>query len=222
MENKKQQQIDEIFKNELEGNTSSPSFENWENIASELEGDSIDGFVKNHLEEIQPNPHPKIWNGIKRKLPLSLLLRNQLNWLSRIAAVLVIFMVTVVVWNKGDNVMAVESKKMIAQEVVPMPDLVQPKEPVDFVFAINENANQNSISASEELFLEDDKTNEDLWTDLMDEEEDRMSDFNDDIIDKSLEEILELPFENIEAVIPDYENQFSIDFLENDYSFDKK
>ena len=221
MKNKEQHQFDEIFKNGLEHNTPTPSFENWKNIATELEGESFDSFVKNHLEEVQPTPNPKIWNGIKRKLPLSLLVKNQLNWLSRIAAVLVIFMVVLLIWNKDKEIPTIIENEPIAEEVIS--ETTTPKEPVDFVFSINENAGENTISASEELFLEDDKTNEDLWSDvIVEEEEDLMVDVNGDIIDKSLEEILALPIESLEAVVTNFENQFSDVFLENESSFNEK
>ena len=56
-----------IFKGKLDNFTPSPPNFNWQNIASQLEGDDLDGFVKNNLTEIEPTPNPKIWANIKPK-----------------------------------------------------------------------------------------------------------------------------------------------------------
>lgn len=192
-----------IFKGKLDNFTPSPPNFNWQNIASQLEGDDLDGFVKNNLTEIEPTPNPKIWANIKQKLPLSLLVRNQLNWLSRIAAVLIIFMVAILFLNKKEKAITDSSKSEIVHTSTNNEKIAK-AENSDFVFTINYD-NKKETSASEELSLEDEKTLEDFWS-FIDEEEDFIDDLDKDIIEKSLIPILQLPIENLEAALP-YKNK---------------
>lgn len=190
---------EDIFKNKFGNFTPPPPNSNWQQIASQLEGEELDAFIKKHLNDIEPTPNPQIWENIKRKLPLSLLVRNQLNWLSRIAAVLIIFMVAVLLINKKDN-QNTSSKKAIEVTEVNTPSLVENKN-LDFVFAI-ENTNKREISASEELSLEDEITLENFWSVINDEQESFFAEVDEEIIKKSLQPILQLPIENLEAALP--------------------
>lgn len=190
---------EEIFKDKFANFTPPPSNNNWQKIASQLEGEELDAFAKNNLGEIEPTPNPKIWANIKRELPLSLLVRNQLNWLSRIAAVLIIFMVAILFFDKKENINNNLKNSEVASSNNTNERLGQ-EESTDFVFAIN-NDNRKEASASEELYLEDDKTLEDFWSSL-EEEEDFISEVDQDIIEKSLQPLLKLPIENLEAALP--------------------
>lgn len=189
---------EEIFKDKLTNFTPPPP-NHWQKIASQLDGEELDAFAKNNLSEIESTPDPKIWNNIKRNLPLSLLVRNQLNWLSRIAAVLIIFMVAILFFDKKENINNATENSEIASTNVLLEKIDQNKNS-DFVFAIG-NDDKKETSASEELYLEDDKTLEDFWSSL-EEEEDFISKVNQDVIEKSLQPLLKLPIENLEAALP--------------------
>lgn len=194
------QQFDDFFKEKLEENTPVPPTNNWEKVASELEGASLDGFMKNHLKEISATPNPENWNKIKKRLPLSLLLRNQLNWLSKIAAVLIIFMVAVLLLN--DKTIEEKSSQKLISIVEPAKEIVKEKErPKDFVFTIEESNDKNETSASEELFLEDEDTMEELWNDLLDGDEEILAVADEETVRKSLEPLQQLPIENLEAAL---------------------
>ena len=189
---------EEIFKDKL-ANFTPPPPNNWQKIASQLEGEELDAFAKNNLSEIEPTPNPKIWANIKRELPLSLLVRNKLNWLSRIAAVLIIFMVAILFFDKKENINSdTENSEMASSNIID--EKIDQNENSDFVFAIG-NDEKKEVSASEELYLEDDKTLEDFWSSL-EEEEDFISEVDQDIIEKSLQPLLKLPIENLEAALP--------------------
>jgi hypothetical protein len=195
---------EEIFKNKL-ANFTPPPPNNWQKIASQLEGEELDAFAKNNLSEIEPTPNPKIWATIKRNLPLSLLVRNQLNKLSRIAAVLIIFMVAILFFDKKENTNSNAENPAIASTNITGKKLGQEKRS-DFVFAIG-NDNKKETSASEELYLEDEKNLEDFWSSL-EKEEDFISEVDEDIIEKSLQPLLKLPIENLEAALP-HKNKIS-------------
>ncbi len=190
---------EEIFKDKLANFTPPPPNNNWQKIASQLEGEELDDFAKNNLSEIEPTPNPKIWANIKRELPLSLLVRNQLNWLSRIAAVLIIFMVAILFFDKKENSNS-ETENLEMASIDSPDEKIEQEESSDFVFAIGID-DKKETSASEELYLEDDKTLEDFWSSL-EEEEDFISAVDQDVIDKSLQPLLKLPIENLEAALP--------------------
>ncbi|MEM6963905.1 MAG: hypothetical protein AAF573_04000 [Bacteroidota bacterium] len=190
--------LDDYFKQELGDHTPTPSADNWRKIASELEGQSLDGFVKNHLEDMAPTPHPENWEKIRKQLPLSLLLRNQLNWLSGMAAMLILFMIAVLLLDKKP-ITNEASAEVISKIENDDQIIVEKATPNDFVFAINENSEQRESSASEELFLEDEDTMEELWNDLLDGDEEIVAQADTDIIQKSLEPLRQLPAENLEA-----------------------
>ena len=180
---------EDIFQERLANFTPPPPGSNWQKVASQLQGEELDSFVKNDLSEIEPTPNPKIWVNIKRSLPLSLLVRNQLNWLSGIAAILIIFMVVILFFNKKDKNKLDSLNSEIASTNI-NDDRISKKEHSDFVFAIGNN-NKKETSASEELSLEDEKTLEDFWS-YLNEEEDFTEDIDEDIIKESLKPLLQL------------------------------
>jgi len=193
-----QEEIDDIFKNGLEGFTPTPPPSNWKKITAELEGEQLDSFVKDNLLNIEATPNPEIWTNIKKELPLSLLLKNKLNWLSRIAAVLIIFMITLLVLDKKEtptnsNIAIIENQE--SEEIAAI------EESVDFVFDIDESETTKELSASEELSMEDEKIVDDFWASVMNEDDD-FAKVDEEVIEKSLEPILELPIENLEAALP--------------------
>ncbi len=197
---------EDIFKKKLADFTPPPPTANWQKIASQLEGEELDAFVKNNLNNIEPTPNPKIWANIKQKLPLSLLVRNQLNWLSRIAAVLIIFMVAILFFNKKETTNTDNINSEIANNDIEAKTIVKEKTS-DFVFTIGNN-NKKETSASEELSLDDEKTLEDFWSSI-NEEEDFIEDIDEDVIEKSLIPILQLPIENLEVALPRKKNKIS-------------
>jgi len=173
---------------------------NWQKIASQLEGEDLDAFVKNNLNKIEPTPNPKIWANIKRKLPLSLLVRNQLNWLSGIAAALIIFMVAILFFDKKETTNPIAKNNEVPSVIMIEDKNVVQEQSSDFVFTISDDVKKET-SASEELSLEDEKTLEDFWS-VMDEEEDFIADIDEEIIEESLKPLLQLPIENLEAALP--------------------
>jgi hypothetical protein len=195
---------EEIFKNKL-ANFTPPPPNNWQKIASQLEGEELDAFAKNNLSEIEPTPNPKIWATIKRNLPLSLLVRNQLNKLSRIAAVLIIFMVAILFFDKKENTNSNAENPAIASTNITDEKIGQEKRS-NFVLAIG-NDDKKETSASGELYLEDEKTLDFFWSSL-EKEEDFTSEVDQYIIERSLQPLLKLPIENLEAALP-HKNKIS-------------
>jgi hypothetical protein len=196
---------EDFFKERFNDFTPPPPNTNRQKIASQLDGEDLDSFVKNNLSEIEPTPNPKIWANIKRSLPLSLLVRNQLNWLSGMAAILIIFMVAILFFNKKEIANTDSFNAEIDSTNFDDKKIVQEKNS-DFVYAINYN-NKKQTSASEELSLDDEKTLENFWSSI-DEEEDFIAD--EEVIKNSLKPLLQLPIENLEAALPRSKKPLSI------------
>ncbi len=86
------QNIDNLFKDAFSNHAVPPPPRMWEKIEQELPLTTTDKVFKQAFNHYEVEPKPEVWTRIKRELPLSLVLRNHLNWLSRVAAVLVIGM----------------------------------------------------------------------------------------------------------------------------------
>ncbi|HFC01290.1 MAG TPA: hypothetical protein ENJ53_10840 [Phaeodactylibacter sp.] len=201
MKKENREDIDDFFREGLDDFMVSPPPANWDEISSQLEGQEIDAFAKNQLDKLEVTPPPHVWNHVKRELPLSLWIRSRLNQLSKIAAVLIIFMIVLLVVNKEKTpkTLAVSNSPIIE----PLEITLVPQVSNDFVFAINDDGqDEKQTSASEELSLEDEKTIEDFWSLVMDDDED-LTGADEEVIEKSLAPILELPIENLKAAIGD-------------------
>ncbi len=98
------QDIDDLFKNAFEDFQQLPTKNLWGNIQEKLETKEVDQVFYDALKGYEREPSDKVWLAVKRHIPLSLALRNQLRYLSRVAAVLVfIMLVTIYFTNKNNN-----------------------------------------------------------------------------------------------------------------------
>lgn len=86
------QDIDNLFKDAFSNHAVPPPPRMWEKIEQDLPLTTTDKVFKKAFTNYEVEPKPEVWTRIRRELPLSLVLRNHLNWLSRVAAVLVIGM----------------------------------------------------------------------------------------------------------------------------------
>jgi len=218
MKNKEQQQLDDFFKNRLEENSIPPSFDNWEKIVSHLEGEQFDHFVKNELQDIAPTPPPRVWNNIKSQIPLSLWLRNHLNWMSKIAAALIVFMVVVLVFDKKENKNINEEASSIVKQEIDKP-LIEKDLFEDFTLAIENEIVENKTTPEEEFILDIEISDEDIFSLLEDEED---FEIDEEVVENSLEPYTELPSETAEASIQKMETQPPLNFPQVEtYSNDK-
>ena len=193
-----EEEIDDFFKDALDGLFAAPPAANWQKITTQLDHQEMDVLAKSQLERLEVTPPPEAWNHIKGKLPLSLLIRSRLNQLSKIAAVLIVFMIVLLAMNRKEvsKTFVISKSPVIESLEITLVHEVSN----DFVFAINDGVNEKETSASEELSLEDEKTVEDFWSSIMDEEEE-LADVDHEVIQKSLVPILELPIENLKAAV---------------------
>jgi len=103
------------------------------------EEDPVDNAVKHKLDEFEQTPNPEIWDNIKTQIPLSLKVKRQLTWLSKIAAVLVVGLVVTMLINsysraQRDIVIENDNEK----EAVPVIPIES-----DFVFDLKDKSKSN-------------------------------------------------------------------------------
>ena len=198
--NPKKENFDNCFKDAFGDFEAMPSKMNWSKISSQLGPEKFDATAKNKLHQLEVTPQPHIWENVRKKLPLSLFVRNQLNWLSAVAAALTIFMVVMI---------ALDNNNTVSEQVVVSDDISEPLEEMitiepeqDFVYAIDEpNTKIKKKSVAEAMSEEDEEAIANFWDDFLDEDEDLVAEVDDALVEESLEPIEQLPIENLEAAL---------------------
>ena len=60
-----------------------------------IEEANFDQLLKAHFERFEQNPSKDVWQKVEKELPLNLYIKTYLNWLSKVAAILVLGMFAV-------------------------------------------------------------------------------------------------------------------------------
>jgi hypothetical protein len=127
---KKNDHIDELFKDGLHDMETSPNEGVWENIASDIHGKNVDDLFKDALSDNMAEPSGRVWTGVKEQLPLNLGLKRSLNKLSIVAGAVVIGMLIILLFpseNKLETPPVEDVKEynieIAIQEVDPTKDI---------------------------------------------------------------------------------------------------
>lgn len=121
----KHHDIDNLFRNAFESHEVVPSSDLWGKIEQELPLTETDRLFKRTFTNYEVDPSPEVWLRIKRRLPLSLVLRKHLTRLSKVAAILVIGMLTYVFFesnsffqaeNKPNTIVVVEEDSTLIED----------------------------------------------------------------------------------------------------------
>ena len=202
------EKFDDCFKDAFGDFQAAPPKMNWNKISNQLEGEKFDAAAKNKLHKLEVTPQPHIWENVRKKLPLSLFVRNQLDWLSAVAAALTIFMVIMLALDKNNA--STESPVVAESTPTPMEAIIQEEPAQDFVYAIEESGTEEKEkSISEVMSEEDEAAVANFWDNFLDEDEDLLANADDKLVEESLKPIDQLPIENLEAalIIPANEPQ---------------
>jgi len=87
-----QQNLDDLFKKAFEDHEVAPPTHLWDNIERELPPASDDQVFQRAFMNYEVEPPPEVWQNVSKRLPISLVLKRHLTMLSRVAAVLLVFM----------------------------------------------------------------------------------------------------------------------------------
>jgi len=179
--------FDESFKDAFGGFEAVPSKMNWSKISSHLEEEKFDTAAKSKLHQLEVIPEPHIWENVRKKLPLSLFVRNQLNWLSAVAAALTVFMVVMLALDKNN----IPTKQIVESEstTLPFEEMVTLEAEQDFVYNIDEpdtKAEEKSVSEVMSEEEEDEQAIANFWDDFSEEDEDLVAKVNDELVEESL------------------------------------
>jgi len=195
-------QFDQFFADQFNNFEQQPNDYVWEKVKEEMELEKIDHLVKRELANCEVTPDEKIWMKVEPKIPLNLLLRNQLNALSKIAAILVVGMLATMYFHQkteGPNTIALDNALMNADDTKHVNDLENIPE---YVFEISEDTQEeeiasNVLSEKEESLIEAD----DFLANLLDDEEEFVLQLENEKIQEVLKPIEQLPIENISAML---------------------
>lgn len=92
---KKNEHIDDLFKDALHDMEASPNEGIWENISNDIHGEGVDDLFKDALSDNVAEPSGRVWAGVEQQLPLNLGLKRNLNRLSIVAGAVVIGMLII-------------------------------------------------------------------------------------------------------------------------------
>lgn len=95
--------FDDLFKKAFEDHEVAPPTHLWDNIESELPPASDDLIFRRAFMNHEVEPSPKVWQNVSRRLPISLVLKRHLTMLSRVAAVLLVFMFGMMLFDQFSN-----------------------------------------------------------------------------------------------------------------------
>lgn len=176
---------EDLFKDALSDLEINPSKKSWADISNQLDAD-VHGKIQQKFENFEPNPKPEVWEGIKTQLPYNLRIRRQLNWLSKIAAVLLIGMLFTV----GSNMLKLNNQREAAKAVSPTPTpttivetiapLTTNEDESDFVFDVNKKK-----EVASKLMEEEEDINS-LLDFILDDSDDIAIAIDEDVIEESL------------------------------------
>ena len=195
--------IDQYFADHFNNFKENPHPELWDKIDLEMQLQQFDQDIKEELSAFEEVPPTHIWQAVEPKLPLNLFVRNQLNWLSKIAAILVIGMLFTMYYHQDSKgSMTLSQNNMLNNpELSTSTPLVQETE---FVFEISEEFEveevaSNVLSEEEEQLIEA----EDFLANLLDDDDEFSIQLENDKIQEVLKPIEQLPIENITAILND-------------------
>ncbi|MEL6864697.1 MAG: hypothetical protein AAFP19_09765 [Bacteroidota bacterium] len=167
--------------------------------------DAHDQLFQKAFDQFEAQPQDHIWKGIKKELPLHLRLRNHLNWLSRIAAALLLFMVSLVLLDQlvppSTAVVAQlpyenmqRTALHVAKEELPtQADFVMDMPQEDFSLTADHKENERGLKNSDDL--------ESLWSIILEEDEALAEAIDQNRMEEALQALDFLPIEGL-ALIP--------------------
>ncbi len=191
--------LDNYFKDSFEGFEVTPPKAVWNNISDEMNKESLDQMFEDNLSSLEVQPDVRVWNNVKKELPLNLYIKRQLNWLSRIAAVLLIIMMGIIYFDNKDYSPAeiVQADTEFQNQTNVDTEVAMVEEERDFVFPIEQKDETKEI---EDERLEEERASKArayaLWESIV-EDDDEFDDISDEIIEAALKPIQQLPIGDI-------------------------
>ena len=197
--------LDELFAQELKHLEVVPKKQNWEDIQDNLEHEHFDLAIKRKFQDFERSPSDKVWGEVETQIPLNLRLRNQLQWLSKIAAVLVLGMFAFYLFVERPTqttIVEITPEQVPFQVEKTSPILADKEEIESFVFDIpaTKTKKKSSAKASNKTRKAAQEADDFLASILLDEDE-----FSDQVNERKMAEILlpieQLPIESIAAML---------------------
>lgn len=196
---KKNDHIDDLFKDALGGLEEAPRENLWNEISGDISGPKVDDIFRSALDNDSAQPSDKVWAGVEDNLPLNLGLKRRLASLSYVAAAVVVGMVFITVFF--NNTSSIDNENSIAQPIL------EEEKPYHIDIAIEEVSNieedgeikkSPGIENDEPIAL-DNVIEENIQEVELHEETEIVLNVDEEKIRKILEPILPLPIDSAVA-----------------------
>jgi len=200
MKGNEQNPIDDLFKDHFNDFTPPTSNKVWNKIDEDLTKNSVDQVFKEKLGALERDPSPEVWARVKKDLPLSLYLRNSLNFLTKVAAILLIAVLSFVAtdyYKQSQLVPAptTPTAKVEPKAVAPI-EIVMPDEAVSFVLEI-EDDEKVSKKKAKKVKTEIEENANTFLADLLADDDDLDSEMDEERMKALLQPLEQLPLEGV-------------------------
>ncbi len=188
---------DDFIKETLGSFEAPPPFHNWDKINDQLNSSDNDAFTQK-FENFEVKPNEKVWDEIEQHLPYHLRIHRHLTWASKIAAVLLVAMLSTIFfnnWNQNSE-LSTTHNAIINPSETGETITASVEEEQHFVFDIKKTKTTKSITDA------DDELN-DLLVFILDDSDELSELIDEASVDASLEPADPLLMEGLVLVVPE-------------------
>ena len=195
MNPKANNQLDDLFRDQLHRWKKKPETRNWSAIEQWMEDEALDQVYRDSMKKFEVRPSEKNWELIEPALPFHLRIRRQLQKLSTVAAVLLVLMMAFTIYDHISF-----STPPVIVEAAPVyetPELDPTVPQQDHVLQIKDTKGVNHLEVN--LLEEEDIDTEleELLALVIEAEDSSEKDLNKDKLNKILRPLDQLPIEGL-------------------------
>ncbi|MEM1321253.1 MAG: hypothetical protein AAGG75_13440 [Bacteroidota bacterium] len=177
-----------------------------EEWAEDFNSEDIDQLYRSKFEHFEATPRPELWQKVQKNLPFSLLLRQHLYQLSKVAAAILLIMMMVGLLEEQlfthRSHLAAECSDKSAGKANEVPKARMAEAPKEFVLDIEEAPVDKNIGRRL-LDKEDPESIDELWAFITDDAEKFSDAFNEEKLQAILQPLEKLPAEGLAMVVPE-------------------
>ncbi len=198
MENK-YNHMDESFKKAFDDFEVPPRPGLWDEIKIEMDTQPLDKAFESNFVDFEMQPKKEVWNNIEKHLPLNLFVKRHLHRLSKVAAVLLFIMISIIAFNPRQNHMVHQKDTAIVIEQ-PQNEVID-IQPQDLVLQVETKAEKKkAISRKKAKKIKQKKLANQLWESIISDEDDFVG-INKAKIEEVLKPIEMLPLEDFAEIL---------------------
>ena len=191
--------MDESFKKAFDDFEVPPRPRLWDEIKVEIDTQPLDKAFESNFVDFEMQPEKEVWNNIEKHLPLNLFIKRHLHRLSKVAAVLLFIMVSIIAFNPRQNHMVKQEDTAVVIEQ-PKDEVIE-TQPQDVVFQVEtKDEEKKKISRKKSREIKRKKRVNQLWESIISDEDD-FAGINKAKIEEVLKPIERLPLEDFAEIL---------------------